>query len=230
MAIKVKPNVTWFTPEILEFLLELGQNNNTKWFGANKERYETHVWEPMKALARDLIARMAGIDPEIRMTPEEAVFRLYRDTRTSIDKSPFKTPAGMLISRSDATRTAHPGLYIQIAPQAFGIASGFHVLSPVECMAVRRHIAANAEEFKTLLAGRSFRRHFATIRGESGKLLPPELTTAAEKQPMIHKRQFYYWAEHHAGRILSSNLPEFIMEHMEACRPMNEFLGRALVR
>lgn len=225
-----KSQTAWFTSDILEFLSDLGQNNNPKWFAANKPRYESSVWEPMKALAAELIPRMAEIDPEVSRDPIEALFRLNRDTRNSYDKSPYKTHAGILISRRGETRAAHPGLYVQISAQSFGIASGFHALSPNECMTVRRHIAAHPTEFLAELNNKSFRQHFLSLRGEPGKILPPELSEAAQRQPLIFNKQFYYWAEHLPDRILSGDLPEFIMDHMKACRGMNDFLGRAFLK
>lgn len=224
---KTKSQAIWFTQDILDYLKDLGENNNSKWFTANRERYEKSVNEPMKALAAELIPMMREIDPEITMQPHEALFKMGRDTRLSYDKSPYKTHVGMLISRQGAKQNTHPGLYVQIAAKGFGVASGFHALEPSECMAIRRFLAAHPAEFLAQLNAKEFHQYFLAVRGEAGKILPPEFREAAEKQPLIYNKQFYYWAEHRSERVLSGDLPEFIMEHMRACRPMNEFLSQA---
>lgn len=224
---KTKSLVSWIPKDALDFLAELQDNNNRKWFTANRERYEASVHMPMKALAAEMIARMKEIDPEISMDPHEALFQMGRDTRLSIDKSPYKSHAGLLIARKGADSYAHPGLYVQVSPRGFGVASGFHALEPTQTMAIRRFLAAHPEEFVKQLAHRPFQQFFLAIRGDACKILPPEFRDAAEKQPLIYNRQFYYWAEHGADRALFGDLPDFIMDHMTACRPMNEFLMRA---
>jgi uncharacterized protein (TIGR02453 family) len=218
-----KPMV-WFEKDTLEFLRELQQNNNRKWFEANRPRYEGFVRQPMLRFAAEMIARMREVDPMISMHPEQALFQPSRDTRLSYDKSPYKTHAGLLIARTGPGSFAHPGLYIQLAGNSFGVASGFHALEPAQTFAIRRHIAANPDEFSKHLAQRRFHQLFITIRGETNRLLPPELREAAEKQPLLYNKQFYYWAEHEPERALRGDLPDFIMDHLKACAPMNEFL------
>lgn len=224
MAVK---EMAWFEKDALSFLQELELNNNRKWFEANRPRYERQLREPMVALASEMIERMKKIDPEISMTAEEALFQMGRDVRLTLDKSPYKTHVGLLIARKGTDSFAHPGLYVQVAANGFGIASGFHALEPNQSMALRRFLMANPEEFTKQLADRAFQKHFVAIRGEANKLLPPEFRDAASKQPLIYNKQFYYWAEHEAQSALRDDLPEFIMKHMQACSPMNEFLMRA---
>lgn len=227
---RVKDKIVWFTNDILEFFSELSENNNPKWFNLNRERYDKFVVEPMKALAAELIPLMQIIDPGIKMLPHEALFKIGRDSRLSYDKSPYKTHVGLLIGRRGATQTSHPGLYVQITAKSLGVASGFHALEQGQCMAIRRHLVAYPSEFLACLNAKDFQQYFHAVRGEASKILPPEFRQSAEKQPLIYNKQFYYWAEHHAERIVHGDLPEFIMDHMRACAPMNNFLGRALYK
>ena len=224
---KTSPDIGFFKREALDFLAELELNNNRKWFLANRERYEEFIHVPMRALAEELIPRMQKHDSEIRINPDEALFAIGRDTHASPDKSPYKTHVGLLIARQGPTGYAHPGLYVQISNRAFAVASGFHALEPGQTIAMRRYLAANHQQFLKQLGNRSFQTLFLGIRGEACKVLPPEFRVAAEKQPLLYNRQFYYWAEHGPDRALFRELPEFSMQHMDACRPMNEFLSQA---
>src|SRR5688500_10361604 len=119
-----------FSKDALDFLQELQHNNNKKWFDAQKTRYEESVRQPMIVLASEMISRMKEIDPEISMEPHDALFQMGRDVRLSLDKSPYKTHVGLLIARKGADGYAHPGLYVQVAANGFGVASGFHALEP----------------------------------------------------------------------------------------------------
>ncbi len=226
MPPKVK---TWFDEEALAFLQELRENNNRKWFQANYSRYEESLRLPMLNLSATMIEQMKKIDPLIDIQPEDALFQMGRDIRFSMDKSPYKTHVGLLIARKGADSFAHPGLYVQVAASGFGIASGFHSLEHSQSMAIRRFLMANLDEFSAQLSNRAFQKHFVAIRGEANKLLPPEFRDAASKQPLLYNKEFYYWAEHEARSALRDDLPDFIMKHIKACTPMNEFLMRAFV-
>lgn len=68
---------------------------------------------------------------------------------------------------------------------------------------------------------------FGTITGEKGKILPPEFKAAAEAQPLLFNKQFYYWAEFDGSAVMSEDLPETIVRHYESAGPMNTFLSAA---
>ncbi len=87
--------MAWFKAEVRDFFLELELNNNREWFEKNKKRFETKVRAPMEAFAAEMIGRMQQIDPQISVTPKDAIFRIYRDIRFSKDKSPYKTNLGL---------------------------------------------------------------------------------------------------------------------------------------
>ncbi len=220
--------MAWFTQDAIAFFSDLEQNNDRAWFEKNKKRYEASVKKPMEDFAAEMIERMRGIDPEITMLPKQAVFRIYRDTRFSADKRPYKTNAGLAISRGGKTDHTSPGLYFHLDAHCMAIASGCYFLQPPQVLAIRKRIAANLREFERLLDEPEFKERFGTIAGEKNKVLPPELRDAAAKQPLLFNKQFYYWAELKAQEALRDDLPDFVMAHVKAALPMNEFLSAAL--
>src|SRR4051812_26168228 len=112
--------MAWFTSDALDFFAELELNNDREWFEKNKKRYESSVKKPMEAFAAEIIGRMQKDDPEINMQPKEAVFRIYRDTRFSKNKTPYKTNAGMAVSRGGKTDHTHPGVYFHMDARTMG--------------------------------------------------------------------------------------------------------------
>ena len=75
---------------ILPFLQDLAQNNNRSWFQENRERYDI-ARQAMLDLTATLINEIGQFDPQVRyLEPKECLFRIYRDTRFSPDKSPYK--------------------------------------------------------------------------------------------------------------------------------------------
>jgi uncharacterized protein (TIGR02453 family) len=220
--------MAWFTPDAIAFFTELEQNNDKAWFEKNKKRYEASVKKPMLEFAEEMIGRMREIDPEITMLPKNAVFRIHRDTRFSKDKAPYKTNAGMSITRGEKHNPGVPGLYFHFDSGRMAVASGLYFLEPAQLKLVREHLVANGEEFEKLLKDPNWTKHFGEMAGEKNKVLSPELKQAAKAQPLIFNKQFFYWKEHPAQEITREDLPEFVMSHIEAALPMNRFLTRPL--
>ena len=109
----------YFADSTFEFLAELAANNDRTWFKANKSRYEADVREPALRFISDFGPVLKEISPRFRADPRAnggSLFRIYRDTRFSKDKSPYKTHAGIHF-RHEAARDAHaPGFYLHIQP------------------------------------------------------------------------------------------------------------------
>ena len=94
----------------LDFLKELSKNNNREWFHANKKRYEADLKKPFEAFIGQLIESFNRIDPSIEIQPKEAIFRIYRDTRFSKDKTPYKTHVGAIISKYGRKGKEYPDI------------------------------------------------------------------------------------------------------------------------
>ena len=81
--------------EILEFLKDLTANNNREWFAANKNRY-LRVKDEVETLTQSLLNRISEFDESAtRLTPSDCLYRIYRDTRFSADKTPYKNHIGI---------------------------------------------------------------------------------------------------------------------------------------
>lgn len=104
-----------FGAETLRFLSDLAKNNNRSWFADNKERYETVVKDPALRLIADFAPELKKISAHFKATPR-SLYRIYRDTRFSKEKIPYKTHLGIHF-RHDRARDAHaPGYYLHIEP------------------------------------------------------------------------------------------------------------------
>ncbi|MBX7133376.1 MAG: DUF2461 domain-containing protein [Fimbriimonadaceae bacterium] len=220
--------MAWFTADAIEFFRELELNNNKDWFVTNKPRYETSVKKPMEAFAAAMLERMQAVDPEIAMTPQQAVFRIYRDTRFSKDKTPYKTNAGLAITRGGKHNPSTPGLYFHIDAREVGIASGCYSLEAAPLRAIRQAIVDHATEFERLVTDPEFVAKFGTIRGDQNKILPPEFKEAAKSQPLLANKQFYYWASLAPESLQEPNLPDLVMSYLSTAGPLNDFFVRAM--
>ncbi len=118
------PPFPGFRPEAFDFLRQLARNNRREWFKPRKETYEDEVLWSLRCLVVDA-ARQAGLR-RLPLTgdPKGGLFRLYRDTRFSKNKLPYKTHAGAVLSRT-GSRKEEGVVYVHVEPGASFLAAGF---------------------------------------------------------------------------------------------------------
>jgi uncharacterized protein (TIGR02453 family) len=118
-----------FYRETVDFFTNLKKNNNREWFERNRASYETHVMEPSRAFIRAMGARLRSIVPGIIAAPKvnKSLFRINRDARFSLDKSPFKTNLGIYFWEGSRSRMECPGFYFHIEPPIMILGGGFYV-------------------------------------------------------------------------------------------------------
>jgi uncharacterized protein (TIGR02453 family) len=220
--------MSYFTQDFLDFFKELSQNNYKEWFHENKKRYENFVKNPFYEFVQEMIDRIRIEDPELEITPKEAIFRINRDIRFAKDKSPYKTHMAASISAGGRKRHDVPGLYFQLSPEKSFVAGGSYVLEKETLYRIRSAIAKAPDAFSKVIEEEEFKKKFGTIQGEKNKVLPKEFQDVLSKQPLIANKQFYYWADLDAGAILKPTLPEIIMDYYHAGKGVNEFLKGAL--
>lgn len=219
--------MAFFTNEFLHFLRDLSANNNRDWFTANKKRYETHVKKPFEAFIEVMIDEMQQIDRNILITPKEAIFRIYRDTRFSQDKTPYKTFVSAIVSSGGRNNKSTPGVYIQFSAEDARVYSGAYEVEKNELQNIRAAIATNLKEFDALINDKNFKKKFGEVRGEKNKRIPKEFEEAAKQQPLIANKQFYYFAQFEPEIILNPELHKIILDHYKVAQPLGKFLWEA---
>ena len=100
-----------FSPQALTFLRALKRNNNREWFAARKNEYERLVREPMLTLIDRLAADLPAFAPELVASPKASLYRIYRDTRFSEDKTPLKTNVAAIFPCRGLPKHQGAGLY-----------------------------------------------------------------------------------------------------------------------
>src|ERR1700745_2722316 len=106
---------TGFSPAALQFLSGLAQHNEREWFRAHKAFYESEVQIPWARLVVQTTERLRKAKVPIRADPKRSVFRIYRDTRFSPDKRPYKTHVSAVFDRN-LTKGGDGILYLHVDP------------------------------------------------------------------------------------------------------------------
>ena len=135
-----------FTPETLRFLRALKRNNRREWFQPRKAHYETHVRGPMLELIERLAGDFRTFAPEIVASPKVSMYRIYRDTRFSEDKTPYKTQAACSFRWRGLDKGRGAGLYLEVGPAWTWFGGGFYAPEPQDLVRIREHIAKTYPE------------------------------------------------------------------------------------
>lgn len=218
----------YFTPDFLKFFKELASNNNKDWFDLNRERYHKSVKEPFEKFINDFILLVQKVDKEIKIGPKDAIFRINRDIRFSKDKTPYKINSSALITPGGRKDMATPGFYMELGPEKLAIYSGAYFLESLPLLNVRKAIAKNDKAFATLINDKKFKSTFGELQGEESARIPKELKVAAEKQPLILRKQFYFGTELKASTITNKDLMKIMVDHFKIAMPLNAFLRKAI--
>jgi uncharacterized protein (TIGR02453 family) len=194
------PPFDGFPKEGLEFLKRLKRNNNRPWFKRHRHEYEELVRFPMQCLVASLAQRMADVAPEIEFHPRKSIFRIYRDTRFSKNKTPYKTNiAASFELRGQHGPTETPGLYLGVEPGEIYVGGGLYMPTGPQLKAIRQSIVSNPEDWLAIVEDKRFKKEFGGIEGE--KLQRAPLGYPVDHPMIAHLRhkQFY------AGKVFEES-------------------------
>ena len=227
------PNCTdmsYFTKDYVKFFKDLAANNNRDWFQANKKRYEESVKNPFEVFIQDLIKELAKEIPAIKnQQPKNCIFRIYRDVRFGKDKTPYKLNSSAIVSEGGRKDHSSPGMYVELGPNDARVYGGVHMSEKEQLHAIRTHIMENNTAFEKALSGKAFMEVYGgELHGEKNKILPPEFKAAAEKQPYLFNKGFYYFTKMKSGLIATDDLMKEVMKAYKAGKPMQEFFQKAI--
>ena len=158
-----------FTADTVSFLEELSRNNNRDWFNEHKSRYEEQVLDPALRFIQQMQDPLHDIAPHFTAIPKRvggSLMRIYRDTRFSKNKTPYKTNIGIQFRHEQAKDVHSPGYYVHIDPEQVFVGAGMWRPDSEPLAQIRRRIADKESEWTQASKDRSFRRHFS-LGGES---------------------------------------------------------------
>ena len=218
-----------FNKDFIKFFIELSANNNRDWFNTNKARYKTNVEEPFKDFIAIMIRQMQKVQDGLDgLEAKDCVFRIYRDVRFAKDKAPYKTHMAALIGPGGRKDKTSPGMYLQLSAEDARLYSGAHMLDKNQLEAVRTAIVSDLMGFKKAYSGKKFAETFGEIHGEKNKRLNTTFAQAAEEEPLLYNKSFYYFKKWPAKEILKDDFSRSLISAYNAAKPVNEFLFRAL--
>lgn len=215
--------------ELFVFMRELRHNNDRDWFKANKHRYEAAVQEPALEFISAFAPRLHGISPHFVADARPvggSLFRIYRDTRFSKDKTPYKTSTGVQF-RHEQGKDAHaPGYYLHLEPGSVFAAAGIWRPDRETLVRIRDAIAGNPRRWSDAVhqscAGDRFR-----LEGDALKRPPGGYDAAHPLIDELKRTDFILVARLRERTVVSPRFPQELAELFRATTPVVRFLCQA---
>ncbi len=217
----------YFTPATFRFLKELKENNNRPWFQENKGRYEKDLKEPALRFIEDFDEKLRKISPHFH-AGRRSFFRIYRDTRFSKDKSPYKTHAGIQFRHEACGSDVHaPGFYLHIEPGQSFVGCGIWRPDSKSLLEIREAIVKDPAKWKRAKSAKRFREAF-DLEGDSLKTHPRGFDP---DHPMIEdlRRKDFIGVTMVSQKTVTG--PDFLAEFTAMCRaaaPFQKWLCEAV--
>lgn len=219
---------TPFTAKTLAFLRALKRNNDRDWFRARKPEYDRHVRQPMLELLEWIRRDLRVFAPELVSDPKVSLYRIYRDTRFSADKSPLKTHVAAHFPSRALGRSAGAGLYLEIAPQWVWIGGGLYMPAPADLHAIRAHIAGTYPKVHRIATASAFRRRAGALEGERLTRVPSGYGKDHPAAHYLQFKQFLAGREYPADLAVSRRFYPELIAVFRAVAPLVRFLNTPL--
>lgn len=209
-----------------KFLRALQKNNNREWFSEHKAEYVA-AHENTIAFAGDVLAGMKKIDLIVDTTGKKSLHRIYRDTRFSKDKTPYKSHWSGGFAR--ATKELRGGYYFYLQPgNKSYVGGGFWGPNSSDLLHIRKQIESDSAELRKILKSSSFRKTFGELRGSMLKTAPKGFAKDHEDIDLLRYKSFIIKAPFSDAEVLSDSFSKQMVAKFKRMRPFFDYMSEIL--
>jgi uncharacterized protein (TIGR02453 family) len=219
----------YLRPEGLKFLRALARNNDREWFTPRKAEFEAELKEPMLAIIRKVNEAMETFAPGYVRPAEKCLFRIYRDTRFSNDKKPYKDHVAAWWMLEGFEKTSGAGFYFHIAPKEVIVAAGAWMPAKDQLAAIRHWLLDHHAEFRSLIGKAAVRKTFAEFEGNPLTRAPKGFPEEHPALDLIRCRQWGLSTTLPVETALEKNFAATLARHFRLAAPVVEALNTPLV-
>lgn len=218
------------SPQLFKFLRQLKRHNHRDWFTENKTRYQEEVLFPAVDLVGQLEKPLSKAAPMLEVIPKAhqgSVMRIYRDTRFSKDKTPYKTHVGISI-RHQANRDIHaPGVYLHLDPDDCFIGAGCWRPESKVLAAIRAAIDNDPKRWVRVRDHRAFRKEY-DFSGEKLKTSPRDYPKDHPLIDDLRRIDFIAISPLQESDFFRDDLVKLLIERIKQAKPLMRFLCDAI--
>ncbi len=218
--------LTCFGPGLFRFLVELEANNDRGWFQAHKERYESEAKAPMLRFIAALEEPLQDISKHFDADPRPvggSMFRIYRDTRFSLDKVPYKTHLGAQFRHRSSSEGVHgPGFYLHLETGNSFAGGGLWHPEAKTLRQVRERIVNHSREWKML------RGSGIEIEGEALKRIPQGFDPTHPFTEDLKLKDFYTSTSFTDKQVCAHDFLDRVAQAFRDAAPLVKFMTKAM--
>jgi uncharacterized protein (TIGR02453 family) len=209
----------------LDFLLALKKNNDRNWFNDHKTTYQEEQ-SRIERFADALLYELNRHDLIETDSGKKSLHRIYRDTRFSNDKTPYKTNWSGGFKR--ATKLRRGGYYFHIEPGSSYIAGGFWAPNTPDLKRIREDIAFDAAPLRKILSGQAFKKTFGSLQGEQLKTAPKGFDSGHEAIDLLRFKQFLLIRNFTDEEVLDKDFYKEASNTFKNMRPFFDYMSEVL--
>ncbi len=217
-----------FTAKTLSFLRSLKRNNRREWFQARKHQFEAHCRAPMVEIVERLAVDLRSFAPELLADPKVSLFRQYRDTRFSGDKTPMKTNVAATFPHRALGRMNGASFYFEIGPDYVWIGGGVYRPDTSQLHLLREHIAENYRELDAMVKTPNFRK-LGGLQGDQLTRVPRGFDKSHPAAWYLMHKQFMGFREEPGTFATSKEFYKNLVGTFRTLAPMVQFLNEPLI-
>jgi uncharacterized protein (TIGR02453 family) len=217
--------VPYFHPEALTFLRNLARHNDREWFTPRKALFEAELKEPMLAIVRKITDAMTDFAPNHVRPAEKSLFRIYRDTRFSSDKRPYKTHVAAWWSHQGLQKTSGAGYYFHVSAKELVVAAGAYMPEKDQLAAIRNWLLDNHAAFRKVLQTAAIKRTFVEFEGNPLTRPPKGFPADHPALDLVRCRQWGLSATLPAETALDPKIADTVIRHFKLAAPVIDALN-----
>ena len=206
---------------------ELERNNDREWFAENKSRYE-RARADFETLIGEIIPGIAEFDSDVGYPePKKCLFRIYRDTRFSADKRPYKTNFGAIV-RPGGRAGNCAGYYLHLEPGCIFLSSGLYMLPPDAIKRVRRFIYEDFDNFRAIVDDEKFKKEFGNLQFDENEMLkrvPAGFDGAHPAAEYMKLKHFYVMKTIDEKQLFDENFAKKAVKTFRNMYPFGKYMN-----
>lgn len=218
-----------FSADALAFLRALKRHNTREWFTRNKARFDASVRTPMIDVIEQLGRDFVTLAPELVATQKASLYRIYRDTRFSHDKTPYKTHVAAVFPHHALPKHEGAALYLEVSTERVLIGGGLYAPQPPQLFQLREHIAAHHRQLTSIVGSPGFRRVVGELGGESLTRVPRGFPADHPAADFLRRKQFLAGRTEPAHLATTSAFYKTVLKTFVEIVPLIRFLNAGLV-
>ncbi len=215
-----------FPPEGLAFFRGLERHNTREWFQPRKPVFDQTLKQPMRELVAAVNTKLQRFSPDHVTDPDKAIYRIYRDTRFSHDKTPYKDRIAANFPPRGLPDGA--GYYFAISHKEIAIGGGMYMPQPQTLLAVRHYIAAHHQQFRKLIQARAVQSLYGPMQGEQLSRVPKGFPKDHPAADLLHYKRLIFYVTLPPELATTPALFPEIVKHLKAIAPFLDFLNASL--